>query len=150
MIVSTSVLTEERGATLAALSDVLVRGTEVMPSASQAGVAGKWAKNALEALPGYTEAFARVLDEARGLDPELEVKRLAAEDPEALALLSLVVVGAYYMSPRVRRALGYPGPKRLPAPEDEADYYLRGGLLDPVVARGPIYRPTPDRGASAD
>jgi hypothetical protein len=137
-------------ATLAALSDALVRGTEVMPSAAQAGVSDKWARRALEALPGYIEAFARILDEARGLDPELEVKRLAAEDPEALALLLLVVVGAYYMSPRVRRVLGYPGPKRQPAQEDEADYYLRDGLVDPVIGRGPIYRPTPGRGASAD
>jgi hypothetical protein len=47
----------------------------------------------------------------------------------------------------VRRLLGYPGtaPKRKPAYQDEADFYLDGGqLLAPVLARGTIYRSIPD------
>jgi len=41
--------------------------------------------------------------------------------------------------------LGLPGnaPKPKPALPDEADYYFRDGILEPVKARGPIYRPTP-------
>ncbi|CAB4932052.1 unannotated protein [freshwater metagenome] len=33
---------------------------------------------------------------------------------------------------------------RQPALPDEADAYLEDGILDVVIARGPIYRPTPE------
>ncbi|MCW2739051.1 MAG: hypothetical protein JWN97_3695, partial [Nocardioides sp.] len=40
---------------------------------------------------------------------------------------------------------GMPGdaPKRNPAFPDESEHYLSDGILDPVLQRGPIYRPTP-------
>ena len=60
--------------------------------------------------------------------------------------LSTVVVGGYYLSPKVRKRIGYPGQKRNPPYPDEADYYLDDGkLLDPVRAMKSIYRPTPMR-----
>jgi hypothetical protein len=43
------------------------------------------------------------------------------------------------MNPKVRKRLRYPGQKASPPYPDEADYYLRDGLLDPVIERGPIY-----------
>ena len=43
----------------------------------------------------------------------------------------------------VRKAVGYPGQKANPPYPDEAEYDLRDGLLEPVIARGPLYRPTP-------
>lgn len=55
-------------------------------------------------------------------------------------------MGAYLI--RVWRRLGYPGRKPTPVLDDEADFYLDGGLLEPVIARGPIYRPTPDEAIS--
>jgi hypothetical protein len=143
VISSPAALSEERSATLAGLADVLIPRTESMPSASDLGLADRWARRALAAMPSQRESVDRMLDEAWGKDPATELKRLAAEDPDGLARLSFVLVGAYYLSPVVRRTLGYPGPKRLPARDDEADLYLTDGVLDPVLARGPIYRPTP-------
>jgi hypothetical protein len=146
MIAPPPQLTEERTATLTALADAVVPASGVMPSASEAGVAAKWADRALATLPDHAAAkLAQILDEAHGRDPAGEVRRLAEQDQDGLEVLLLVVIGAYYMSPKVRRRLGYPGQKRNPPFEDEADYYLDGGLLDPVVSRGPIYRPTPGR-----
>jgi hypothetical protein len=52
-----------------------------------------------------------------------------------------VVAGAYFMNPQVRQAIGYHGQTPLPIPPD-ADY-LADGLLESVIRRGPIYRPTP-------
>jgi len=49
------------------------------------------------------------------------------------------------MNPKVREALGYHG--QLPRPIDPHPDYLDEGLLQQVIARGPIYRPTPDPGA---
>jgi hypothetical protein len=46
------------------------------------------------------------------------------------------------MSPKVRKRIGYPGQKPRPFFADEADYYLRDGLLAPVLERGPIYKQT--------
>lgn len=142
MIAHPPELTQERQVTLAALAAELVPAVDPWPSASDASVVEKWAARALAALPDHARALARVLDLAEGRDPASEIRRLEHEDSEGLDVLVLVVVGAYYLSPKVRRVLGYPGPKRNPALIDEADYYLEGGLLDPVLARGSIYRPT--------
>jgi hypothetical protein len=136
-------LTAERKETLAALADVLVPATDSWPSATDAGVAEQWAERALAALSKHAEFVIQILDAAAGLDPEAVIRRLELEDRAGLDALVLVVVGAYYLSPKVRRVLGYSGPRRTPALEEEADFYLEDGLLDPVVARGSIYRPTP-------
>jgi len=67
-------------------------------------------------------------------------RELHDDDPVAFAALAVLVPGAYYLHPRVRRLIGYPGQKADPAPDDESDYWLRDGLLDPVIARGRIWR----------
>jgi hypothetical protein len=141
-------LTQEQMDTLAAIADILVPPTAPWPSASEAGVLEQWVDRALSALPGHAEMLTSILDAAAGEDPASEIHRLGREDPASLNALLLVVVGAYYLSPKVRRILGYSGPRRTPALEEEADYYLEGGLLDPVVARGSIYRPTPGYSSS--
>jgi hypothetical protein len=78
-------------------------------------------------------------------DPAEVLAGLRAESPELFGAFAMAVAGAYLINPRVRRELGYPGPAPMknPALPDEAEAYLEGGILDVVVARGPIYRPTP-------
>ena len=58
---------------------------------------------------------------------------------------AFAISGAYLINPRVRQLLGFPGqvPAKSPAFPDEAQSYLEDGILDVVIARGPIYRPTP-------
>lgn len=129
--------------TLADLADVLVPEAEGMPAASQADVHRKWVDRVLAVRRDLYPELARVLDAAQERDPEEEIERLNRDDPDGLATLGLVVTGAYYLNPRIRRLIGYPGQKPNPPYPDEADYYLRDGLLDPVIARGAIYRPTP-------
>ena len=50
---------------------------------------------------------------------------------------------AYFLNPAMRAAIGYPGLEARPIDPDAAPDYLDDGLLDSVVARGPVYRPTP-------
>jgi hypothetical protein len=57
--------------------------------------------------------------------------------------VSLAASGGYYMSPRVRDLIGYPGQENRPFDPDKTTEYLGDGLLAPVIARGPIYRATP-------
>jgi len=135
-------LGEARRATFAALADVLVPEAEGMPSASQADVHGKWLDRVVAARPDILPDLVRVLDEAAGKDPAAEIRRLHEDPASGFGALALAATGGYYMNPKIRRLIGYPGQKRNPPYPDEADYYLRDGLLDPVRERGSIYRAT--------
>jgi hypothetical protein len=54
-----------------------------------------------------------------------------------------VASAGYYMSPRVRELIGYPGQERRAYDADAAPEYVTNGMLKVVQDRGPIYRPTP-------
>ncbi|MBO0824264.1 MAG: hypothetical protein J2P27_10470, partial [Actinobacteria bacterium] len=90
-------------------------------------------------LPGIVDA----LDAAAGQDITAYLEQMEREQPERFALLRVLFVGRYLTCRPVWELLGYPG--RLPAPvrAGEAEQDLAGGLLNPVISRGKIYRPTP-------
>ena len=69
---------------------------------------------------------------------------MRATDEAGFRLLLSVVTAAYYLSPKVRRRLGYPGQRAHEVFPDQAEHDLRDGILDPVVARGPIWRAAPE------
>jgi hypothetical protein len=137
---------DQKRATLAALADVLIPNAEGMPAASEVDVQGKWLDRVLTARPDIASALIQVLADAQGIDPTAAVRRLQETDAVCFAALGLTATGAYYMSPKVRKLIGYPGQKPNAPYPDEAEFYLRDGLLDPVSKRGPIFRPTPRRG----
>ena len=140
-------LDDTQRAALGALADVLIPGGDGLPSASQADVPGKWIDRVLSARPDLAPEVVALLEQRREDDPGRQLQRWRAESPALFDTLTVVVSGAYFMNPRVRRSLGYAGnaPKRKPAYPDEADFYLDGGaLLEPVLGRGPIYRSTPN------
>jgi hypothetical protein len=89
-----------------------------------------------------------VVREVLGLPgaPEAVLARVREQDPGRFTEFAFAVAGAYLINPRVRRDLGYPGPAPVknPALPGEAEAYLEDGILDVVIDRGPIYRPTPD------
>jgi hypothetical protein len=73
------------------------------------------------------------------------VAELQSKDPERFGLLAELVPGAYFLNPRVRAKLGYQGQN--PRAIDPRPDYLDDGLLQSVIDRGPIYRPTPGSAA---
>ena len=116
---------------LDALADQLIPGEDGMPSASEAGATGRWLDAVLAARPDLREPLER-------LDPEATIAELAERDPAGWTALTSAVVAAYYFNPDVCERIGYQGQRALPlGPADHQD------LLDSVVARGPVYRPTP-------
>lgn len=139
-LTTTPSATREQRTTLAALADELVPEAEGKPAASQVGVHGAWLDRVLTVRPDLAKGLFRILDGAAGKDPRSEIERLNKEAPDDLATLGVVVTGAYYLNPRVRQALGYPGQKPQAPEPGEAEHYLRDGLLEPVRSRGPIYR----------
>jgi len=69
------------------------------------------------------------------------VAGLRAEDPAGFGLLAELVPAAYFLNHEVRTKLDYHG--QGPRPIDPRPDYLEEGLLQSVLDRGPIYRPTP-------
>jgi hypothetical protein len=128
-------------AVLAGLADILIPAEDGMPSASAAAVAEEGLNQVLAAVPSLGASLADVLAQASGREPAEVVASLARTDPAAYGILTEVITAAYFMNPDVRRALGYTG--QGPTPLDPRVDYMEDGLLESVIKRGPIYRPTP-------
>ena len=127
---------------LSELADALIPAGSGMPSASQADVAGKWLDAVLEARPDLVDPLQGVLQKAAGTDNASDVVgALHADDPAAFGVLAEIVSGAYFMNPDVRQAIGYSGQDAREM--DPRPDYMEDGLLESVIRRGPIYRPTP-------
>ena len=128
---------------LAAFADTLVPGGEGLPSASAAGVHEAGIDRTLACRPDLRDLITSVI----GVDaePREALERLRAEQPGVFDSFAVTIAGIYFMNPDVRRLVGYPGdaPQRKRARPGEAEEYLKDGILDPVIERGPIYRPTP-------
>lgn len=127
----------------AAIADVLIPEAEGMPSASQAGIQDAPLDHILELQPWLADDLLRGVRRAASGDPAAAVDVLNREDAKALSAIGLAASAAYYMQARVRKLLGYPGQIARPATADEEDDYLRDGMLQAVIDRGPIYRPVP-------
>jgi len=139
---------DEQRAILRRLGDTLAPASDTMPSFSEADTSGRFLTRAFEALPHLGPAALAAADGLGKAKPHEYLQQLSAEQPETFSALHLILVGAYLINRRVWRRLGYPGRKPTPVLEDEADFYLEGGLLDQVIARGPIYRPVGKRGVT--
>jgi hypothetical protein len=123
--------------TLAALADVLIPAADGMPSASEAGATGSLLDEVLRVRGDLEEPLAILTAAAAHKDPRAEVDRLKADEPELFEALTTAIAGGYFMSDEVRERLGYPGQEALQL-EDDHD----PALLQPVIDRGPIFRPT--------
>jgi dihydroorotate dehydrogenase (NAD+) catalytic subunit len=127
-------------AVLAALADVLIPAGEGFPSASQAGVAGEKLDEVLSFRPDLASGLKSLLAKARGRPAAAVVADWQKNDPDNFGLLGEIVPGAYFLNREVRARLGYDGQSARPI--DPRPDPLEDGLLQSVVDRGPIYRPT--------
>ncbi len=135
--------------TLAGLADVLIPASAGFPSASQVGVAAEGLDQVLAVRPDLAKPLKVILQSAKGRNPAEVVAQLQDENPASFAALAEIVAaalaeivaGAYFMNPQVRVAIGYHG--QVPQPLASRPDHLNDGLLQPVIDRGPIYRPTP-------
>lgn len=137
----TNTITDSLRSTLARVADVLIPAAEGMPAASEVNVSGAWLEHLLLVRPDLTAPLAGILKGLEERDPEKAVRLLERDDPKAFDALLFVVAGAYFMADRVRATLGYPGQEALTLDVfSELSLYIEEGLLDPVLARGHIYR----------
>ena len=134
-------LNASQRAVLSGLADVLVAEGRGMPAASAVGVAGDLLDRCLKAAPVLAEPLLALLDEAPGGALDAYVRELAADRPDDFAVLSTVVVGAYYLSAEVRDLIGYPGQEPSPLTVAAEPEYL--DMLERVYERYPGYREAP-------
>jgi hypothetical protein len=138
-------LTHQQRARLAELADVLIPAVGGYASASQADVGGRGLDLVLAARPDFLESLLEVLHRAgdsQGVDAVATLRETAAS---SFAVLAEFAASAYFMNPDVLKSLGYDG--QTARPIDPTPDYLEDGLLDAVIQRGPIYRPTPQSDA---
>jgi len=130
--------------TFRGVADILIPAARGMPSASAVDVHGPILDHILSLRPDLKEAFVRGLEACRDGDPEPAARALNESDPKALATIGLVASAAYYMDERVKKLIGYPGQEKRTYDPDATPPYVSNGMLQNVIDRGPIYRPTPD------
>ena len=126
---------------LAALADVLIPPGHGFPSASQAGVTAVGLDQVLIFRPDFAAGLKSLLASACGRAPEEFIAEIQQNDPASFGLLAELVPGAYFLNPNVRAQLRYQG--QTPRAIDPGSDHLDEGLLQSVIERGPIYRPTP-------
>ena len=131
---------------LRVFADVLIPSAHDMPAASEVGVADRQLDVVLGARPDLAEPLARALARVDPGDHEGSLARLRDADPAAHDALLLTVVGGYYIHRDVRRRLGYTGQVPVEVRPEIIPDYVDEGLVEPLLARGPIYRQVPDAG----
>ncbi len=102
----------------------------------------------LRARPDLAKPLKAALRADLSEDVTQRLERLAAE-PTNLAALQLAIVGGYYTDRRVRELIGYPGQMAIELRSWEYPAYLDEGLIDAVLARGPVWR-DPSTGQRAE
>jgi choline dehydrogenase-like flavoprotein len=120
----------ERGV-LEQVGDVLIPAGRTMPSASAAGLGSGLLDELLRARPDLAEPLHAAL--AVVPDGDLSPAELKACGRSAFATLSLVVAGAYYLSPRVRDLLEWHSERGRPIEMGAFPEYISEGLLDHLV-----------------
>ena len=129
--------------TLYALGDVLIPASGEHALRERGRPQGQVARKGARGAPRPLADARRASRPGPRRGPGREARRLHEEEPDAFSALSQIVSGAYYMNLKVRKRIGYPGQGNRKPFEDEADYDLRDGLLDPVIDRGPIHKQPP-------
>ena len=131
-------LDDRERATLAAIADHLIPAAGDMPSAADVVDDARLAF-VLRARPDLAAPRAAALRADLGDDVAQRLERLT-DEPPVLAALQLTIVGGYYTDRRVRELIGYPGQIAIELRSWEYPAYLEEGMIDAVLARGPVWR----------
>jgi hypothetical protein len=125
-------------ATFATVAGHLIPAAHDMPSASEVATEDRL-RFVLRARPDLLDPLRLALRPELGDDVVRRLDALAAE-PSSLAALQLAIVAAYYTDRRVRELIGYPGQMAIDLKSWQVPAYLDEGLIDAVLARGPVWR----------
>jgi hypothetical protein len=120
---------------LRVLASVLLPGSHPSPAAGDLEDFDQLVFLATGALRREFAAITAAVEALPATISRDSVLGFSQHDPESFELISLVLVGAYFMAARVKDHLGLPtGPRYAPSFEQIADELLEG-LIDPVLDR---------------
>lgn len=132
-------LDEAARARFRAIADLLIPAAHGMPSAASV-VTDDRLRFVFTARPDLLEPFRAALRAELGDDPAARLATLERDDPTSLSALQLVLVAGYYTDRAVRELIGYPGQMAIEVRSWEVPPYLEEGLIDALLARGPVWR----------
>ena len=131
------------------VADYLIPAAHGMPSAADVVTMDRL-RFVLRARPDLLDPLRSALRRELGSDVAARLQGLVAE-PASLAALQLAIVAGYYSDRQVRELIGYPGQMAIEVKSWLVPPYLDEGLIDAVVARGPVWRdPSTGRRAVAE
>lgn len=136
-------VTSEVRAGLAAVSEVVLPGTDPLPSGIEVGAHLELLDRVLAADPALTEAVVAVGSRA-ARDGCPALADMPDWEPQHCESAVFALTAAYYLSRQVLRALDYPGLGPRPIALATSDEVVSEDLLAPVRNRGPIFVPAPD------
>ena len=125
--------------TLGAIADKLIPAAHGMPSAAEV-LTDNRLRFVLNARPDLLGPLRAALRPELGDDIAGRLDALGQDEPATLGALQLVIVAGYYTDRVVRERIGYPGQMALDLRSWEYPAYLEEGLIDAVLARGPVWR----------
>jgi hypothetical protein len=134
-----SALTDAERAIIASVADHLIPAAHGMPSAADV-LTGERLLFVFHARPDLEQPVRTALRAGIAEGADTRLAALAADDPAALGALQLTIVAGYYTDKRVRELIGYPGQEALTIRTWEVPPYIEEGLIDAVLARGPVWR----------
>lgn len=137
------VITDERRARLAKISDVVFPRTAEMPSASDVGLASDLIDRVLRAVPTLAGGLRSALDAMDG-PAEGALQSLREGRPILFRRFMLIVASAYYLSNEVRERIGYHGQQAKKIDVFEVPAYLEDGTLERVIERGQFWVEPPE------
>ena len=126
-------------ATLRTVADRLIPAADGMPSAAEV-LTDDRLRFVLNARPDLLAPLGAALRPDLGDDVEVRLDALGRDEPANLGVLQLVIVAGYYTDGDVRDRIGYPGQVALTLRSWEVPAYIDEGLIDAVLARGPVWR----------
>jgi hypothetical protein len=138
-VVASTALTDAERAVLLSVADHLIPAAHGMPSAAEV-LTDDRLRFVLTARPDLLGPIRTALRPDLGDDPAGRVAVLAADDPASLGALQLAIVAGYYTDKQVRELIGYPGQEAITIRSWEVPQYVEEGLIDAVLARGPVWR----------
>jgi hypothetical protein len=137
-----SALTQADRNVLHDVADVLIPATTTMPALREADTDGAWLDRACKARADLVPSLLRALRAlASTSDLPSAVRRLHGEDRATFDVVTTFVAGTYYMIPRVRERIGYPGQLRAPADIDAAAEELSDDVFLGALNYAGRYRP---------
>ena len=125
-----------------ALADFLIPAYGGMPAFSDVCSFADVEKS-LDFRIDLKEGFARAVASDLPNGAEAHLEHLNRNDGEAFSAITTITIATYYMNPKVRELIGYPGQENVAYDSKDTQVYLTNGSLGNVVARGRKYRPTP-------